>query len=144
MSLAMSKQEREAFLADVHVGVVSVADPGRGPLAVPVWYTYAPGGEVRFETGSTSRKAALISAAGRFSLTAQTESLPYKYVAVEGPVAGTEPATDDERRALAERYLGPELAVGYLQATAAETLGLVVIRMRPERWHTVDYAKMTL
>jgi nitroimidazol reductase NimA-like FMN-containing flavoprotein (pyridoxamine 5'-phosphate oxidase superfamily) len=140
----MSTQEREAFLADVHVGVVSVVDPGRGPLAVPVWYTYAPGGEVRFETGSTSRKATLIAGAGRFSLTAQTESLPYRYVAVEGPVVGTEPAHEDERRALAERYLGPELAAGYLQATAEETPGLVVIRMRPERWYTVDYAKMTL
>jgi hypothetical protein len=39
MSLAMTKPEREAFLADVHVGVISIPEPGRGPLTVPVWYS---------------------------------------------------------------------------------------------------------
>ena len=33
MSLAMTKQEREAFLADLHVGVISIDEAGRGPLA---------------------------------------------------------------------------------------------------------------
>ena len=28
----MTKAEREAFLADVHVGVLAVDEPGRGPL----------------------------------------------------------------------------------------------------------------
>jgi nitroimidazol reductase NimA-like FMN-containing flavoprotein (pyridoxamine 5'-phosphate oxidase superfamily) len=35
MSLIMTQQEREAFLADVHVGVISISDEGRGPLTVP-------------------------------------------------------------------------------------------------------------
>ena len=40
MSLAMTPVEREAFLAEVHVAVVTVADDdGRGPLAIPLWYT---------------------------------------------------------------------------------------------------------
>jgi hypothetical protein len=47
MSLAMTKQEREAFLADVHMGVISIPEPGRGPLTVPVWYSCDPGGELR-------------------------------------------------------------------------------------------------
>jgi hypothetical protein len=36
MSLQMSKPEREAFLAGVHVGVISIAEPGRGPLSAPI------------------------------------------------------------------------------------------------------------
>jgi hypothetical protein len=36
MSLAMTEQERERFLADLHVGVISIAEEGRGPLDVPV------------------------------------------------------------------------------------------------------------
>ena len=41
MSVTMSRDERERFLAGVHVGVLSVASPdGGGPLAVPVWYAY--------------------------------------------------------------------------------------------------------
>ena len=92
MSLTMSKGEREAFLADLHVGLLSVADDGRGPLAVPIWYAYEPGGELRFVTGRDSRKGRLLARAGRVSLCVQTEALPYKYVSVEGPV------TDDRLR----------------------------------------------
>ncbi len=32
MSLAMTKPEREAFLADVHVAVISIPEPGRGRI----------------------------------------------------------------------------------------------------------------
>jgi hypothetical protein len=65
------------------VAVISVADDGHGPLAVPIWYSYQPGGEVRIITGRTSRKGELLERAGRFSLCVQTETLPYKYVSVE-------------------------------------------------------------
>jgi nitroimidazol reductase NimA-like FMN-containing flavoprotein (pyridoxamine 5'-phosphate oxidase superfamily) len=74
MSLAMTKQEREAFLADVHVGVISIPEPGRGPLTVPVWYAYDRGGELRVVTARTSRKGQLLARADRFSLCAQTET----------------------------------------------------------------------
>ncbi len=72
MSLAMTKEEREAFLADTHVAVVSIADGERGPLAVPIWYAYTPGGALRFVTGGESRKARLIRATGRVSVCVQT------------------------------------------------------------------------
>ena len=63
----MTRTEREAFLGGVHVGVLSVEDPGRGPLTVPVWYAYAPGATVDVITGG-SAKARRLRAAGRFSL----------------------------------------------------------------------------
>jgi nitroimidazol reductase NimA-like FMN-containing flavoprotein (pyridoxamine 5'-phosphate oxidase superfamily) len=55
MSLIMTKQEREAFLADLHVGIISIAEEGRGPLTVPVWYAYDPGKDLRIMTGRDSR-----------------------------------------------------------------------------------------
>jgi hypothetical protein len=71
MPLNMSPAEREEFLAAVHVAVLSVASPdGGGPLTVPVWYTYRPGGTVNVSTGRDTRKARAIRAAGRFSLCA--------------------------------------------------------------------------
>jgi nitroimidazol reductase NimA-like FMN-containing flavoprotein (pyridoxamine 5'-phosphate oxidase superfamily) len=144
MSLAMTKQEREAFLADVHVGVISIDEPGRGPLTVPIWYDYQPGGELWIITSRGSRKGKALEAAGRFSLCAQTETVPYKYVTVEGPIVSVE-ATDPERvgRPMAHRYLGPEMGDAYLEATSADeaSRGSVCFRMRPEHWLTVDYAK---
>ena len=144
MSLAMTRQEREAFLADVHVGIISILDEGRGPLTVPIWYAYDAAGELRVVTGRASRKGRLLARAGRFSLCAQTETPPYKYVSVEGPIIATE-AADLERdlRPLAHRYLGTEMGDRYIEQTrdVHEQAENVLIRMRPERWLTVDFAK---
>jgi nitroimidazol reductase NimA-like FMN-containing flavoprotein (pyridoxamine 5'-phosphate oxidase superfamily) len=141
MSLTMTKEEREAFLADVHVGVISVAEDGHGPLTVPVWYSYEPGSEVRIVTARRSRKGKLLERAGRFSLCAQTETPPYKYVSVEGPIVTIEVADlERDRRPLARRYLGAELGDRYIESTR-DVVGNVLVRMRPERWLTVDYAK---
>ena len=85
MSLSMTKQERKAFLADVHVGIIIIAEEGRGPLTVPVWYAYDFGKDMCIMTGRESRKGRLLARAGRFSLCAQTESPPYKYVSVMAP-----------------------------------------------------------
>jgi len=141
--LSMTRVEREAFLAELRVGVIAIAEEGRGPLAIPIWYDYRPGGEVRIVTGAESRKLALLRRVGRFTLCAQDEAPPYRYVAVEGPVVAIEPASiEDDERPLAHRYLGPELGDAYVAATTAEPgPGNVLVRMRPERWTTVDYRK---
>jgi PPOX class probable F420-dependent enzyme len=138
----MTKPEREAFLAETRVGIVSIAEAGRGPLTVPVWFAYEPGGVVRFVTGGASRKAKLLRAAGRLSLCVQTEAPPYKYASVEGP-ARIVGAPDHERdvRAIAIRYLGPQMGEMYLTMTAEQHAGAVLVEFTPERWLTVDYAK---
>lgn len=132
------------FLADAHVGIISISDEGRGPLTVPIWYAYDAGGELRVVTDRASRKGRLLERAGRFSLCVQTETPPYKYVSVEGPIIATE-AADLERdlRPLAYRYLGSDMGDRYIEQTrdAHERAENVLIRMRPERWLTVDYAK---
>jgi nitroimidazol reductase NimA-like FMN-containing flavoprotein (pyridoxamine 5'-phosphate oxidase superfamily) len=144
MSLAMTRKEREAFLAAVHVGIIAIPEEGRGPLAVPVWYSYDHGGELRLVTGRTSRKGQLLERARRFSLCAQTETPPYKYVSVEGPIITIDPA-DLERdlRPLAHRYLGRQAGDAYIEQTRGEPeyADNVLVRMRPERWLTVDFAK---
>jgi len=141
MSLTMTTAERESFLADVHVGIVSVDDPGHGPLAVPVWYSYEPGGTVDVLTGGQSRKARAMRAAGRFTLCVQTESVPYCYVSVEGPITLIrDSVTLDERRRLAHRYLGRELGERYLSASDDQSDN-AVFRMSPERWLSADFSK---
>lgn len=144
MSLAMTKQERETFLAGVHIGIISIAEEGRGPLTVPVWYAYDAGGELRVVTGRESRKGRLLARAGKFSLCAQTETPPYKYASVEGPIISTQPAEiERDLRPLARRYLGVEMGDRYIEQTRnlPEHADEVLIRMRPELWLTADYAK---
>jgi nitroimidazol reductase NimA-like FMN-containing flavoprotein (pyridoxamine 5'-phosphate oxidase superfamily) len=142
VTLAMTRPERERFLADPHVGIISIPEEGRGPLTVPVWYAYEPGGELRLVTGRTSRKGRLLERAGRFSLCVHTETPPYKYVSVEGPIVAIDTADlHRDLRPLAHRYLGAEAGEAYIATTREEHLDNVLVRMRPERWLTVDYAK---
>lgn len=144
MSAAMTREEREAFLAGVHVGVISIARPDRAPLTVPVWYDYTPGGEVYFITGSTQRKTQALREAGQFSLCAQLEAYPYGYVTVEGPVSAME-ASDLERdvRPLARHYLGVAAGDRYVIDSGGIVEGWsdIVVRMRPQYWSAFDFGK---
>lgn len=143
MSLAMSKAEREAFLADTRVAIISIADAsGRGPLTVPVWYSYSPGGPIRFVTGRGSRKARLLRDAGRVSVCVQTETPPYKYVSIEGGASFGEPDFERDIRSMAHRYLGEQMGEMYLQTTADERAANVLVTVTPERWLSVDYTKL--
>ena len=135
---AMTRAEREAFVAGLHVGVLAVDEPGRGPHALPVWYLYEDG-EILVGIDGPSRKAALLRAAGRATLTVQTETAPYQYVSVEGPVA-LAPATHDEL-AMAARYLGDELGAWYVENNP-RTADSLTVRLRPEHWRTFDFAKL--
>jgi hypothetical protein len=145
MKLYMSKSQREAVLADTHVAIVSVPDEGRGPLTVPIWYSYARGGDVLLVMSGSSRKAELIRAARRLSLCVQSEAPPYQYVSIEGP-ATIEGPPDFEGlvKPMAHRYLGEQMGAAYLQLTRAEREGSALVRIRPERWITVDYSKMAV
>lgn len=135
---SMTVAEREAFLAEVHVGVLAVERPGRGPLALPIWYRCADGVvEIGMDGGSL--KAQLLRAAGRATMTVQTETPPYKYVCVEGPVEVLAEQRDDFE--MASRYLGPELGRWYADNNPS-TSASVVARLTPTSWTTMDFGKL--
>ena len=142
MWVAMSVAEREKFLSGVHIGVVSAALGTAGrTLAVPVWYSYQPGGLLTVLTGRQSRKAAAARAAGRFSLCAQDARPPYRYVSVEGPVVSEDELDPAERLAMARRYLGAEGGARYVADNPDPERQNVAFRMRPERWLSQDQGK---
>lgn len=57
MTFTMTQEERETFLAALHVGVLGISAPDRAPVLVPVWYSYEPGGEIVFITNKNAKKA---------------------------------------------------------------------------------------
>ena len=141
-TLSMTPEEREQFLADLHVGVLAIERPDDPPLTVPVWYIYEPGGELWFLTSLDSVKGRLLQKSMRFSLCAQSESLPYKYVSIEG--AATISTADKElhSRPMAHRYLGVKEGDKYVERGDGEDDGESMrISTTPERWFTVDYSK---
>jgi nitroimidazol reductase NimA-like FMN-containing flavoprotein (pyridoxamine 5'-phosphate oxidase superfamily) len=140
----MTCEEREAFLAEVHVGIIGIERQDRAPMTVPIWYAYEPGGELWIVLETDSVKERLLRRAGRFTLCAQTESPPYKFVSVEGPVVSFEASLKErDERAMARRYLGDELADAYVKMTAADPSNRpgIIVTMRPEQWFASDGAK---
>ena len=136
---SLSVRDRELFLAEPHIAALSVsAGPGRGPLTLPIWYQYAPGGDAWILTEAGSRKVRLIEAAGRFTLMVERSAPTARYVSVEGPVTRTIPETDELLREITERYLPPEKVSAYLAFAKAELGEQVAIYLRPERWLSAD------
>lgn len=140
-AMTMSTEERDQFLADLHIGVLTVERDDGPPLATPVWYRYRAGGPVELTTEVSSVKGTLLAASGRATLCAQNESMPYAYVTVEGSVTMGE-ATDEIRVDIATRYLGDEMGRAYVASTADGDDTLV--QLTPERWRTADFAKLEL
>lgn len=137
--MALTKDEREQFLAEPHIAALSVnAGTGRGPLTVPMWYQYTPGGEPWVLTTAGSRKARLIEVAGFFSLMVERVEPTLRYVAVEGVVSRIERGTDDHHVELAHRYLPPERAEKYLKLALSGLGEQVVIQLRPQHWASAD------
>ena len=138
---AMTSAEKQAFLADLHVGVIGLTDPQRGPLTVPIWYDYTPEGDLWVITGRDSRKSKLMEVGTRVSLAAQTEAAPYKYVSIEGPVISISSTDADTLVNMAVRYLGETQGQAYAAASPLE--GQITVRIQPERWLAVDYSKIS-
>ncbi|WP_030768349.1 pyridoxamine 5'-phosphate oxidase family protein [Streptomyces sp. NRRL F-2664] len=141
--MALSRTEREQFLAEPHIAALSVdAGSDRAPLTVPIWYDYSPGGEVWIMTGRESRKAGLIASAGRFSLMIDRVEPTIRYVSVEGPVVSVVPATREQLHSISARYLPADKVDGYVDAAWKNHGEQVVIRMRPARWVSSDLGQV--
>lgn len=145
MPRRMTEKERQEFLAEPHVGVLSVADGDRPPHATPVWYAYEPGGDLTFFTGTQglrSRKAGLVERAGVLSFTVQREEFPYSYVTIAGTVVGIDrPPSAEQALAIARRYLPEREARGFVEAEIENPSSeFVLFTVRPDRWLTFDFA----
>ncbi|MEV8319832.1 pyridoxamine 5'-phosphate oxidase family protein [Streptomyces sp. NPDC059900] len=137
--MALSRKEREQFLAEPHVAAIGVAAAeGRGPLLVPIWYAYEPGGLPWILTGVNSLKMQRIKTTGRFSLLVQRTTPTVRYVSVEGPVAEVTEAAGGVHRELASRYLEGDALDSYLAYAEAELSDHAVVRMRPKHWLSAD------
>ncbi|WKG02630.1 pyridoxamine 5'-phosphate oxidase family protein [Mycolicibacterium sp. HK-90] len=137
--MALSKEEREQFLAEPHIAAMSVyAGDKRGPLTLPIWYQYTPGGEPWVLTGNGSRKHRLIEAAGHLSLMVERLEPTVRYVAVDGAVSRIEPGTDEQLVEMTKRYLAPEKVEAYLEFARREQGDSVAVFLKPEHWLSAD------
>jgi nitroimidazol reductase NimA-like FMN-containing flavoprotein (pyridoxamine 5'-phosphate oxidase superfamily) len=137
--MALSREEREQFLAEPHVGALSVVErPDRAPLTVPIWYQYEPGGDLWIATEPGARKMRAIRAAGRFGIMVERSAPTARYVSVQGPVVRIEPGSSERFRQMARRYIPPARVEEYLEFERTQIGEQVIVHMRPERWLSSD------
>jgi hypothetical protein len=140
MPRTLTEAERERFLGEKHIGVLSVAAAdGRPPASVPIWYDYTPGGNIRINTGASRRKAKLSERSRVVTLVVQREELPYQYVVVEGTVVDiTTPTPLEVRETIAIRYLGEDGGREFVHSLG--DYDSVLFTIRPDRWFTADFS----
>ncbi|WP_231703026.1 pyridoxamine 5'-phosphate oxidase family protein [Tsukamurella asaccharolytica] len=132
----MTDADADAFLRDLHLGVLAVERSANPPLAVPIWYDVDDSGNVIVWTHGGSLKAKLVSRAGRASLTVQRETVPYAYVSVEGHTT-VAPADDATARRIARRYLGESGGDEFLDSNPTE--GNVIITIHRDKVRSLTY-----
>ncbi|QCR19222.1 pyridoxamine 5'-phosphate oxidase family protein [Agrococcus sp. SGAir0287] len=135
--MALNSDARQALLAQPLTPILAIDRPGHPPIAVPVWHAYEPGGDAWIMVGAESEKARLLRAAGGATLVVQEVAPRTRYAAASCEVVDEHPATDDERRTLAERYLPPEEVQQYLDVAASFGPEVVVV-LRPVAWRAAD------
>lgn len=124
----MGKQED--FLAQANVAVLATVDAKGRAHAAPIWYLYRDG-EIAMSTGRGSQKHKNIESHPDVTLVVDSRELPYYALMVQGRIEVGPGFSDDERRELATRYLGPELGERYLQSTQGGNS--VSLRLKPRK-----------
>lgn len=141
----LSRPDREAFLAQPHIGILSVSSDGdRPPSTLPTWYAYEPSGNIAVVTRENKRKSRLIARAGKLSFSVQQPTLPYKYVTVEGTVVTQHRPTSEELSRIGRRYLPSEAIAPWAEWELNGGNGNGVpeyVEIHPDLWLTADFSE---
>ena len=122
--------DREAFLREANIAVLSTVDASCRPHGAPVWYLYDDG-VFTISTGRGSQKHRNIGRNPEISLVIDSRTLPYYAVMISGRAEIGAPLSSDERLRLAVRYLGEELGRRYIEMTRGEDS--ISLRIQPRK-----------
>jgi PPOX class probable F420-dependent enzyme len=130
MAETIISPEVRAFLESMKVpGVLSTLGKNGAPITSAVWFGFLEG-DILVSTPATRPKARNARADPRVSFIVDSKERPYRGVAIEGEAEVLEDPDRSLVRAIAERYLGPDLP-----RETAERLAIprVALRIRPRR-----------
>jgi PPOX class probable F420-dependent enzyme len=137
--MPMTKREIAQFLTEPNVAVVAVTAPDGAPHAVPTWFEYRRG-EAFFVTEATAYKYRCLQHDPRVTLCIDTRKPPdYKAVILKGRATMEEKVADELMERMAVAYMGKRAGREY--ASQFKGQSVVVVRFKPDRVITWDYAK---
>ena len=124
----MTPEERDAFIREPRVAVLSTVDAKGRAHAVPVWFLWRDGA-FRIITDRGSQKHRNAVRTGRAALSIVDGP---KYVTAEGPVTVLDPITLDDRLELHVHFRGEDAARKVVENNRHEHM--VILQITPERW----------
>ena len=128
----MTVEQRDDFLREARIAVLTTLYPDGAPLAVPIWFEW-DGQRARVFTSRTSEKMQRIAADPRVCLTiAEPAGVPEAWVAIEGTATVRDGGWELAQR-LAPRYYPPDKARQALQEWGAQADTWVVVEIAPRR-----------
>ena len=130
-NVAVTAEERDAFLADSNVAVLETVERRGRAHAAPIWYLYDDGVFV-MSTGRGSQKHRNIEANPEVTLVVDQRTLPYYAVMARGAIEIGPPLSNDDRVRLVRRYLNEEQARRYMERTSGEDS--VSLRLKPRKF----------
>lgn len=122
--------DREEFLKQANVAVLTTVDAKGRPHGTPVWYLYDDGAFV-ISTDRNSKKHRNLQANPNVCLVIDKRTVPYFVVMAHGRAELGPMFAPEERLRLAIRYLGDERGRRYVEHTKSEDS--ITVRLRPER-----------
>ena len=123
-------EEQKKFVSEVNVAVLASVDGKGRPHATPIWYML-DGEEIVLSVGRGGQKHRNLERNPDVTLVIDSRKLPYYAVMVAGRVEIGPPFDDEQRLALATRYLGEEIGKRYIGTTAGNDS--VTLRLEPRK-----------
>ena len=126
------EQTRDFLMHGYRTGKLATVRADGRPHVAPVWFVM-DGADLIFMTGAGTVKGKSLRRDPRAAISVDLEEPPYGFVLVEGTVELSEDLAEmlPWSIAIAERYMGAELAEQFGRRNAVE--GEMLVRLRPSR-----------
>ncbi|MCL4238332.1 MAG: pyridoxamine 5'-phosphate oxidase family protein [Anaerolineae bacterium] len=138
----LTQTEVGEFLSQPHIARLSTHNEDGSIQIVPILFDYVDG-EILLGTQEVSRKVRNIKHSPQVSILIDDPTPPFKGVLIYGQARLDYDDALAKRTALLSRYMPPGDAA-YMAQGLARQWQLVMIRVRPDRIVSFDYAKGTL
>ncbi len=122
--------DREAFLQEPNLAVLTSVGAIGKPHGAPVWYLYDDG-VFTISTDRGSKKHRNLQANPNVCLVIDKRTLPYFALMAHGAAQLGSPLSEEDRLRMAVRYLGEERGKRYFDRTTGEDA--ITVRLRPEK-----------
>ncbi|HEY5639766.1 MAG TPA: pyridoxamine 5'-phosphate oxidase family protein [Dehalococcoidia bacterium] len=122
--------EQKRFAAEANVAVLASVDGKGRPHATPIWYLFDDG-EFVLSVGRGGQKHRNLERNPEVTLVIDSRVVPYYALMVSGTMEIGPQLSDEQRLAMATRYLGDDLGKRYVEFTKGEDS--VGLRLKPRK-----------